>query len=82
MHIAATWTGGLYSAGTLSASPSPEFSGSTVSGSTGLVTGLDVTFTPAALGARSGTVSFVGYMDPVCTPPNSLTGTGIAGSTP
>jgi len=70
---------GEYFAGTLSASPSPEFSGS-VSVGTGPITGLDVTFSPAALGARTGTVSFTGYMEPVCTPPIQATGTGTAGS--
>ena len=79
MHVTANFTGGPYSAGVLSASPSPEFSGSVTRGTTP-ITGLDVTFSPAALGLRQGTVTFSGANDPVCTAPIALTGTGTNGS--
>jgi hypothetical protein len=75
LHVTATFTGGSLFAGVLSASPT-DFLGSVQAGPAP-ITGLDVTFAPTALGLRSGTVSFSGFMNPVCTPPISASGTGV-----
>jgi streptogramin lyase len=76
LHVSATFTGVSDLAGVLSASPTTDFVGSVQAGP-GPVTGLDVAFTPSALGPRSGTVSFTGYMSPICTPPIAASGIGV-----
>jgi hypothetical protein len=81
LHVAATFTGSSYFAGVLSAGPPPDFAGSVQAGPAP-ITGLDVAFSPSALGPRSGTVSFVGYMNPVCTPPIVASGNGVPAPSP
>jgi hypothetical protein len=84
LHVTASFSGPDF-AGVAAAGPASDFEGMATTSNGGgpnPIAGFDVTFSPSVIGPRTGSVSFAGFTNPVCTADIVLSGNGVAAPPP